>query len=144
MLYGTASGLTPKGDQFWNQDSAGIKGASHGSKYDGSAERFGAVLASGDFDRDGRADLAIGVPGDRVGADEAWAGGVNVLYGSKHGLAARGNQHWTQARLPGTPQDGDRLLGAMPWPRPTSMATATGTSPSGRPRTRPSRATSGA
>jgi hypothetical protein len=113
VLYGTASGLTRKGDQFWHQDSDGIKGASHGSKYDGSAERFGAVLASGDFDRDGRADLAIGVPGDRVGADEAWAGGVNVLYGSKHGLAARGNQHWTQARLPGTPQDGDGFGDAL-------------------------------
>jgi Caspase domain/FG-GAP repeat len=35
-------------------------------------QRFGAAVASGDFDKDGRADLAIGVPGKD---------GVSVLYG---------------------------------------------------------------
>jgi hypothetical protein len=31
------------------------------------ADRFGAAIASGDFDGDGRLDVAIGAPGDEAG-----------------------------------------------------------------------------
>lgn len=52
---------------------------------------FGAALASGDFDADGYADLAIGVPreddGDDANSDE---GKVIVAYGSSNGLATAG------------------------------------------------------
>lgn len=51
-----------------------------------------------DFNGDGYADLAIGVPGDRVGRKDQ-AGAVNVLYGSKKGLTATKAQLWSQ----GTP-----------------------------------------
>ena len=44
-------------------------------------DRYGAALASADFDNDGRADLAVGVPGRSI---------VAVLYGSGDGLAPRG------------------------------------------------------
>ena len=44
-------------------------------------DRYGAALASGDFDDDGRADLAIGVPGRSL---------VAVLYASEAGFSPRG------------------------------------------------------
>src|SRR4051794_13134103 len=53
-----------------------------------------AVL--GDFNGDGFAALAIGVPGESVG-NPANAGAVNVLYGSRAGLTPAGNQLWTQS-----------------------------------------------
>ena len=46
-------------------------------------DAFGSELAAGDFDSDGYADLAIGVPGeDWAGTDE---GSVHVMYGSSTG-----------------------------------------------------------
>jgi hypothetical protein len=54
-----------------------------GTNEDG--DRFAAALAAGDFDGDGRADLAVGSPGERLdGKDDA--GMVTVLYGSSGGL----------------------------------------------------------
>lgn len=48
-------------------------------------ELFGFALASGDFDRDGYADLAVGQVGVDVG-DVADTGKVTVFYGSARGL----------------------------------------------------------
>ena len=64
VIRGSASGLTEDGDQLWSQDLPGVKGVSLGGLKSG--DRFGATLASGDFDRDGHADLAIGVYRDRL------------------------------------------------------------------------------
>lgn len=63
-------------------------------------DRFGAALAAGDFDADGRDDLAVGVPGEGVtpfqrGMDHG-DGAVNVLYGSRRGLTAARDELWTQ------------------------------------------------
>ena len=100
--YGTSSGPAAAGNQFWSQDSPGVKGISQGSRTlgGGNGDNFGAALASGDFDRDGYADLAIGVPSDRVGHDRVHAGAVNVLYGSKSGLTATGDQLWSLGEPP--------------------------------------------
>ncbi|WP_460301713.1 FG-GAP repeat domain-containing protein [Actinocorallia aurea] len=54
------------------RDTAGVPGRSR------TKERFGAELVSGDFDRDGYADLAVGSEGK-----------VIVLYGSKKGLTGK-------------------------------------------------------
>src|SRR5262245_39770928 len=105
VLYGGPKGLSAAGDQAWSQDSPGIKGTSEGPKSSGG-DGFGWALASGDFDKDGRADLAIGVPFDRVGTTKH-AGAVNVLYGSPKGLADGRDQLWTQAELPGEPAAGN-------------------------------------
>jgi len=48
-------------------------------------DEFGAALAANDFDGDGIADLAIGVPGETVGT-KADAGAVIVVHGSLNGL----------------------------------------------------------
>src|SRR6476620_3661770 len=53
------------------------------------ATALGAVR--GDFNGDGRDDLAVGVPSESVGSASE-AGAVNVLYGGAGGLSATGNQ----------------------------------------------------
>ncbi len=53
------------------------------------------ATASGDFNNDGLADLAIGVPKEDVGTLKD-AGAINVLYGSSAGLDSSGNQLFTQ------------------------------------------------
>jgi len=47
-----------------------------------------------DFNGDGYADLAVGVPGETVGAQRG-AGSVTVLYGSSNGITSDGSQSWT-------------------------------------------------
>jgi hypothetical protein len=87
VLYGSNNGLTDK-DQLWSENSKGIKGVSE------AYDRFGETLATGDFDNDGFADLAIGITGEDVGSIKN-AGSVLVLYGSSAGLSAR-DQLWTE------------------------------------------------
>src|SRR5688500_7038780 len=64
VIYGTAAGLsaTATVDQFWNQNSADIDDAAE------AGDAFGESLATGDFNDDGFSDLAIGVPGEDIGA----------------------------------------------------------------------------
>jgi hypothetical protein len=88
VIYGSASGLTATGNQFWSQDSPGVEGVA------GSNDLFGSSLAAADFGKGPRADLAVGVPGEDVAAD--LAGGVNIIYGSGSGLSEAGNQFWSQ------------------------------------------------
>ena len=90
VLYGSGTGLTDAGNQFWHQDSAGILGAAIDS------DLLGQTLATGDFDDDGFADLAVGVPGEIVGGSATGAGAVSILYGSGSGLTATGDQLWHQ------------------------------------------------
>ncbi len=89
VLFGSAGGLRTRPGGTWSQDSLGVAGKAE------SGDQFGAALAIGDFDDDGRGDLAIGAPGDSVGG-QGNAGAVNVLFGRAGGLTAAGNQLWTQ------------------------------------------------
>lgn len=89
LLSGSAAGLTAAGDQFWQQDSAGVLGAAV------AGDQFGDALAAGDFDADGFADLAVGVFGENQAALFD-VGAVNVLPGSAAGLTAAGDQRWYQ------------------------------------------------
>ena len=102
VIYGSEGGLTTVGAQRWDQDQPGIKGVSRRN------ELFGSALATGDFDADGFADLAIGVPNDKdTGLKHA--GAVNVLYGSASGLSPVGDQRWWQENLPDASEPGDHL-----------------------------------
>ena len=89
VLYGSSSGLTGTGDQFWTQDATGVLDTAEAS------DDFGWSLAAANFGKSSQADLAVGVPFEDVGAIGD-SGGVNVLYGSTTGLTATGNQFWTQ------------------------------------------------
>jgi hypothetical protein len=81
VIYGSATGLTNANNDFWHQDSPGIRGASQ------TGDRFGSALAAGDFDGNGSDDLAIGGPGEDIGTIRN-AGAVNVIYGTNGGLSA--------------------------------------------------------
>src|SRR2546426_3810188 len=64
----------------------------------------------GDFNGDGEADLAVGVPGEDMGTVTD-AGAVNVVYGSGGGRLPDGDQGWNRDP-PGNPdqaQAGERL-----------------------------------
>lgn len=88
VLFGSATGLSAVRDQYFTQDTDGILGAA------AAGDAFGSVLAVGDFDNDGFADLAVYALETINGFNDA--GGVSIIYGSPVGLAVAGNQLWSQ------------------------------------------------
>jgi subtilisin-like proprotein convertase family protein/disulfide bond formation protein DsbB len=104
VLYGSSSGLKASGDQLLHQNSPGIADDAEPGDY------FGSALAAGDFDGDGRDDLAVGVPGQTVNGQGS-AGAVHVIYGSNSGLNGNGDDVWSQATagIADGPEPGDGL-----------------------------------
>ena len=90
VLYGSPAGLRQVGSDQWTQDSFGVPG--HAARNN----LFGATLASGDFNADGFADLAVSAPQQQVGGKFS-AGSVTVLNGSPAGLRGVGSRMFTQA-----------------------------------------------
>jgi hypothetical protein len=92
IYYGSASGLTTRvSNDFWHQDRTGVAGAADKDDF------FGSSLTTGDFDGDGYADVAIGVPYEDIGDPPILnAGAVNVLYGSIDGITASDSDYWHQ------------------------------------------------
>jgi hypothetical protein len=89
VLYGTAAGLAAPRSQHFDQNDAGMPG-------DGlTDDLFGWMVAAGDFDDDGFADLAISALGDDS-AQEIFVGSVTVLRGSAAGLTTTGVKLFTQ------------------------------------------------
>jgi hypothetical protein len=110
VLYGSASGLTATGNQLWSQDTPGVGGVAE------AGDGFGGALVGGDFNADGRADLAVGVPSENAAAGMIYGTGVvHVLYGSAAGLTAAGSQLWSQDSpgVGGTAEPGDGFGGAL-------------------------------
>jgi hypothetical protein len=108
VLYGTASGVSGTGSQLWSQDSAGI------ADFAEAGDGFGATMTAGDFNGDGRDDLAIGAPREDVAA-VVDGGMVHVLYGAVGGLTATGSQTWTQnsTGIADTAETDDRFGNAL-------------------------------
>jgi hypothetical protein len=96
VFYGTptADGLDTTNVQTWYQGSSGIQDSVE------AFDTFGSALGAGDFDSDGYADLAIGVPFEEIDGNNA-AGAVHVLYGSTTGLTAAGSQFFDQSEVGG-------------------------------------------
>jgi hypothetical protein len=70
-----------------------------------TSDNFGASLATGDFDGDGKADLAAGVPGENVG-DIVNAGAVQIFYYRPGAFDFREDtQLWTQSLVFGSSPD---------------------------------------
>lgn len=94
---------------LWFQNRSGVPGSSE------AGDLFGESLATGDFDRDGNDDLAIGVPGEdierRFAFDRNSAGAVLVLYGARTGgLTVRGSAsefHQDKPGVAGGAETGD-------------------------------------
>lgn len=101
VIYGAPTGLQPDNDALFTQASFGIAG-------DGpeAGDGFGTALAAGDFDGDGFADLAVGVPAEDVLAGaNADDGAIAVLFGSVVGLVTAGSLELAQS-TPGIAGDG--------------------------------------
>ncbi len=86
VLYGEGNSLSDVGQQVLYESV--IDGGGAGT---GSFDRFGEVLAAGDFNNDGHGDLAVGAPLDNsLGVGNS--GEVTVLYGGTLGLQVTGLQ----------------------------------------------------
>ncbi|WP_330289790.1 FG-GAP and VCBS repeat-containing protein [Streptomyces sp. NBC_00576] len=103
IWYGAAAG--PAKSARFTQNTPGI--ADNAETYDS----FGAHIAAGDINGDGRQDLAISADGETLGG-KPYAGGVHVLYGRAGGLTATGSQ-WLARSTAGIPGDvtGDDSFG---------------------------------
>jgi len=136
-LRATAAGSTPA-SRWWVQQFSGVMDDVE------AGDNFGSSLAVGDFNNDGFEDLAIGVPGEDIGAQKN-AGAVNAIYGSATGLRATAagstpaNQFWSQntANMLGGTEAGDNfgsgdlvgtvefaVIGDYGWDGPNEQAVA--------------------
>jgi hypothetical protein len=123
LFYGNAGGpFTPNSECQFIEESGTIS-ASDGTE---ANDNLGSSLAAGNFGGSSHADLAIGIPGEDVGALSN-AGAVGVVYGSPTGLVlpfgsggpAPANtttppQYWTQDNgLEGVSEAGDSFGQAL-------------------------------
>ncbi|MFB6721052.1 peptidoglycan DD-metalloendopeptidase family protein [Kribbella sp. NPDC056345] len=108
VIYGSTTGLTATGNHVLNQSTEGVPGQWEQN------DLYGQSVAAGDFNNDGRDDLAVGVPGENDG-DTRDAGAVNVTYGTANGLQANWSQIFTRAGLlsGGTASSGDQFGTAL-------------------------------
>ncbi len=120
LYLGSASGLGTVPAQTVTQDST-IGGIAIADASE-TGDLLGAALTWGDFNFDGKADLAVGAPGESaltlVGfilVNRTGAGAVNVLYGSSTGLTGTGNQFFTQdsGNVPDSVEVGDHFGAAL-------------------------------
>jgi hypothetical protein len=87
ILYGSGAGLTLDGSDLFQQGENGVAGISE------AFDQFGWALTSGDFNGDGRADLAVGTPlEDHNQAGITDGGTVHIFYGTAGGLSTA-NDH---------------------------------------------------
>ena len=106
---GSPMGLTISGQMFITQNSGGVTGTAEAN------DAFGSALAAGDFDGDGYADLAVGIPfEDWAGTDE---GSVHVFYGSSigPGVTTPNDEVWSagEGSAAGTSDDSNRCGTAL-------------------------------
>ena len=108
VMYGSPTGLTTTGSQFWTENSPGVAG-------DGAEahDEFGRNISAGDFNGDGNWDLVVGIAGESVGTILD-AGAAIVIYGSPTGLVAAGSQFWTE-NSPGIVSDGAEAHDGFGW-----------------------------
>lgn len=109
VFYGGASGLDLAGDLLLHQDVAGIQEVVEAD------DQFGYALGVGDFDGNGAADLAVGVPFEVLsGVDDA--GLVHHFPGvAVTGIAAAQGALWHKdvAGISGQPTEYDRFGAAL-------------------------------
>jgi hypothetical protein len=95
VFNGSGGGLSLVGETLWRQGFNGIQG----NPEDG--DQFGSSLTAGDFDKNGFADLVVGVPMEDVdtgGGTVNNAGAINIIYSFfvSDGLSGSGDQIWHQ------------------------------------------------
>ena len=106
MLFGSGSGLNLSGTEALIQGVDDLAGAEEVN------DRFGAALAAGDFDGDGFADLAVGVPGQDTGGFNS-AGAVHIIPGSAGGMDRSSDFAFSGNGTPLPASDGSALGTAL-------------------------------
>ncbi|MCT9076788.1 VCBS repeat-containing protein [Streptomyces fulvoviolaceus] len=109
VLYGSATGLKTSTKQVFTQNSAGIPGSAE------TGDQFGSALTTADLDKDGFADLIVGVGGEDTADGGTNSGLVEVIWGSAKGLSGgasigpggEGDQLGVQGHLAVADVDGD-------------------------------------
>lgn len=79
VLRGSSFGITTSDAQSISQNSSGVPGANE------SSDCFGGAVHIADFNKDGRAELAVGAGGENTSD-----GAVTVLRGSSSGVSSSG------------------------------------------------------
>jgi len=105
IFYGPFPQLATIRNQFFAQDAPD---AIAGTGEEG--DEFAAALGAGDFNRDGRDDLAIGSRREDISAVTGNDGMATVLYGASNGLGSAGNRAFHRD-IAGMPDGGYELLG---------------------------------
>ena len=87
VIYGSNSGLGfgPRQPLLLHQDVDFVLGQAEEN------DRFGSVLASGDFNGDGSDELVVGIPDEDIGA-VVDAGAIQVFLGTSGGMTPLGNE----------------------------------------------------
>lgn len=110
VRYGTEHGWVTGAKKVFTQNSAGVPGTAE------KDDQFGSALTTADLDKDGYADLIVGVGGEDTDSGGTNSGYVEVLWGSAKGLSgasslATGKSAYdrlgTQGRLAVADVDGD-------------------------------------
>jgi hypothetical protein len=107
VIYNSVSGLVGTNANLLHQNALGVEDAAEDN------DSFGSSLATGDFNGDGYDDLAVGVPGEKIGDYNTAAGAVNVFYGSTAGIITAGDQFFTQEEVGEESEDHDRFATAL-------------------------------
>lgn len=96
ILYGSPTGLTVAGAQFFHQGTPGVPSLNE------AGDEFGLSIAAGDLDGDGFDDLIVGSPFEDVGP-LVNSGAITILRGSPAGITTVDAQlmHQGSAGVPG-------------------------------------------
>jgi hypothetical protein len=108
VVYGSASGLNPATSTYVYAATPGVPGEPTPGTH------FGMAVAAGDFNHDGKDDLAVGATGVNV-LNHPEAGTVTMLSGSTAGVTGAGAVRLQQGLggVPDAPEDGDHFGGAL-------------------------------
>jgi hypothetical protein len=90
IMYGGPGGLSGAGGTWINQDTGTVPGAREAN------DEFGFSLAAGDFNGDGFADLAVGVPFEDIGTTID-SGCIDVLLGSASGITTNSSSAFDES-----------------------------------------------
>jgi hypothetical protein len=94
LIFGSRSGVSGSVCDYWPANRSGLPDKAEKDDF------FGSSLAAADFNGDGFADLAIGVPYEKqertLRFDHDATGQVTVLYGSRNGMIVNTRSYWHQ------------------------------------------------
>lgn len=112
ILFGSATGLTSTENQYWSQNTPSVTGTAEAGDQFGFAVAVGRISA-GTAEHPNAEDVAVGVPGDRVGGVPA-AGAVQIFFDVPNGPpSATGDAEMLVSQdtpqVPGAAETGDRF-----------------------------------